>query len=197
MTTNRNLNRQRRRGLELALDDPDREIDYSDPTLYPSFPENPQASSLLGSSTPIQKNPQTKKKAPDGLSDMEQRIVNLHKRNPAVIDNDQILDVEIWMQEGLQDVLRSGSVDKFLHWLMFEASPAGTIERARRSLTSDKHGPPRLQQSENARHSRAAKERVWKQHWSIKDGGTVRTEHELEKFDRRDGIDRHGHPPFE
>ena len=194
MTTNRNLNKQRRIGIKLALGS--EKVDYEDPALYPSFPEgvHPQQLSLLDTQDSTPKRP---KKRTNEFTKMEARIMELYKQNKAVADNDQILDVEMWLQEGLQDVLRSGSVEVFLHWLMFEASPAGSIERARRALTSDKEGTPRMPQSEDARQSRAAKERVWHTHWSKKDGGTMHTQHELHRFERRDGIDRHGQPPFD
>jgi hypothetical protein len=48
--------------------------------------------------------------------------------------------------------------------------------------------------SEGTRKSRAAREKAWHHHWSIKDGGTVKTEHELHRFDRRDGWDKHAYP---
>ena len=194
MPTNRNFNKQRRIGLELAIGS--EKVDYEDPALYPSFPEgaHPQQVSFLDAQEPTSKP--TKKRS-DEFTKMEARIIELYKQNKAVADNDQILDVEMWLQEGLRDVLRSGSIEVFLHWLMFTASPAGSIERARRALTSDKEGPPRMPQSEDARQSRAAKERVWHTHWSKKDGGTIHTQHELNQFDRRDGIDKHGQPPFE
>ena len=199
MTTNRNLNKQRRIGLKLAIGS--EKVDYEDPKLYPSFPESaqPEQLSLLDMSqeTKIPKVAKKKKKHPlDELNDMERRILDIYnKSNRAVADNDAILDVEIWLQEGLQEVLKSGSLAVFLHWFMFDASSAATIERVGRDLRSPKDGPPRMIASEGARKSRAAREKAWHHHWSIKDGGTVKTEHELHKFN--DGFDKHAYPEEE
>jgi len=193
MTSNRDLNKQRRIALQLAIGS--EKVDYDDPNLYPSFPEStqPQQTSLLDMSQETSSPKVTKKKKThslDELNDMERKILALYQQNKAVADNDAILDVEVWLQEGLQEVLESGSITVFLHWLMFDASSAATIERVGRDLRSPKHGPPRMVESEGARQSRAAREKAWHHHWSIKDGGTVKTEHELRRFN--EGIDEHG-----
>ena len=199
MTTNRNLNKQRRIGLKLAIGS--EKINYEDPRLYPSFPESAQPQQLsLSDVSQETKPPKTKKKkhSLDELNDMERRILDLYNNsNKAVADNDAILDTEIWLQEGLREVLKSGSLAVFLHWFMFDASSAATIERTGRDLRSPKDGPPHMIASEGTRKSRAAREKAWHHHWSIKDGGTVKTEHELHRFDRRDGWDKHAYPEKE
>jgi len=194
MPTNRDLNKQRRIGLKLAIGS--ETVDYEDPKLYPSFPESaqPQQLSLLDTSQAITP-PKTKKKkhSLNELTDMERRILDIYNQsNRSVADNDAILDVEIWLQEGLREVIKSGSLATFLHWLMFKASSAATIERVGRDLRSTKDGPPRMIASEGARRNRDAREQAWHHHWSIKDGGTVKTEHELHRFNSRIGIDEHG-----
>jgi len=187
MNTNRDFNKQRRLGIELALDNKSK-INYEDPSLYPSLPQTAQASSLQGSE--VTQSRQIKKRTNE-FTKMETRIMDLYKQNQSVADSDQILDVEMWLQEGLRDVLQSGSVEVFTHWLMFIATPTESIRRSRQKLTSDKNGPPRMPQSEDARQGRAINERIWHKHWSKKDGGTIQTEHELHKFDRRAGLDKH------
>jgi len=199
MTTNRNLNKQRRIGIKLALGSEN--VDYEDPKLYPSFLESaqPKQLSLLDMSQETKTSKAAKKKGKhslDELNDMERRILDIyHQSNRSVADNDAILDVEIWLQEGLREVIKSGSLATFLHWLMFKASSAATIERVGRDLRSTKDGPPRMVASEGARKSRAAREKAWHHHWSIKDGGTVKTEHELHRFN--DGFDKHAYPEEE
>jgi len=191
MNTNRDFNKQRRLGIQLALGDKPK-VDYEDPNLYPSLTETAQTSSLLNSGVTQPKKKSTRKNSsPDGLNEMERKILTIyHNHNRAVADNDAILDVEIWLQEGLREVLESGSIATFLHWLMFEASSAATIERVGRDLRSPKNGSPRMIASEDARQSRDAKEKAWRHHWSIKDGGTINSEHELRRFN--EGIDEHG-----
>jgi len=192
MTTNRNLNKQRRIGIKLALGSEN--VDYEDPKLYPSFLESaqPKQLSLLDMSQETKTSKAAKKKGKhslDELNDMERRILDIyHQSNRSVA-------VEIWLQEGLREVIKSGSLATFLHWLMFKASSAATIERVGRDLRSTKDGPPRMVASEGARKSRAAREKAWHHHWSIKDGGTVKTEHELHRFN--DGFDKHAYPEEE
>ncbi|MAH46804.1 hypothetical protein CMI37_13325 [Candidatus Pacearchaeota archaeon] len=134
------------------------------------------------------------------LTTIQTRIIEKYEENPAVVDDDHVLILELWKDDGLYETLQRGSLSEFMYWFMFTATNPESIRRGRQLLTSDKNGPPVLMQSEEAKTSRqssANKQKAWHRYWRNKDGGHIMPEHSLDYFTSRDGIDKHGRPPQE
>ena len=132
------------------------------------------------------------------INNNQRRIIEKYEKDPTVVDNDFVLIIEMWKDDGLYEVLQKGSLAEFMYWFMFYATDPASIGRARRTLTSDKDGEPILRQSEDAkkgRQTRESMERAWHQYWRNKDGGHILPEHSIDYFTSRDGIDKHGRPP--
>jgi len=132
------------------------------------------------------------------ITNNQKRIIEKYDKDPTVVDNDHVLILEMWKDDGLYEVLQRGSLAEFMYWFMFEATDPASIGRARRTLTSDKYGEPILHQSEDVkkgRQNRESMEKAWHNYWRGKDGGHILPEHSIDYFTSRDGIDQHGRPP--
>ena len=177
----RSFNRQRKDGFKLAVD----RVGLFD--------------------VPQKSPPPIEKKFPEEkrFGDIRQKIVDLYHKNPLVVEDDRLLTFEVWKEEGLVEVLKQRSIERLMHWFLFEATDGETIRRSRRALTSDKHGPPVIEVSEETQKNRRKYSDAWRKHWTEGDK-KEREENPLEFMQKyfaylksRAGIDAHGIPPFE
>ena len=178
----KSYNRQRKDGFQLAVGQGKGLFDMPDQTPPPvekKFPRNKR------------------------LGDIRQKIIDLHQKNPLVVEDDRFLTVKLWEDEGLEKILGPEALAKFQHWYMFEATDPSSVERSRRALTSKKHGPPVIEVSEETRKNRRAHADRFRKHWTERDRkeGHDNTEEFMQKYfaylKSRAGVDVHGIPPFE
>ena len=149
------------------------------------------------SPTPLPNIPSNRKK----LDALDDRIVELHKEDSTVCDEPMRLTLKIWQQEGLEDLLQSGNMEKFFVWFLFIASHPDTVARRRRELTSDKHGPPICQMSPGAKEKLQSRQDAWKKEYyskysDISQSPEERLEKMIDYLIKRVGYDIHTVPPF-